>query len=395
MIPLCGRSGSARAWAEINNDDAAFEIVSRKWSYHSSGRPVSFIRGKLVYMNRFICKIVDDKNSYIKHINGNTLDLRRENLKVCHRGENLDRVIRNGVSKEQYNKILLKQDGRCAICETKPHEKDKIEGSGKMPVRQRSLAVDHCHDTGRIRGLLCFHCNTGIGRFNDDTRLLDSAISYLENASLEINLGLGPEKIIRPIILKNLPDNIKAIPLFDRKKNIKDYFVIDSSDYNKVSEFKWSLATTGKVVRTEKKNGKSKTIYLHRFILGIDQSCSDWVKSRNKDMLDYRKSNLRVRDRSSGNVKQNWRDINIYREYGIDEDIFIEISKQQNDICAICKNMPKNGRGNFKLQIDHCHNSKKVRGLLCPECNLGIGLMQDSVEILKNSINYLNKQAYM
>ena len=57
------------------------------------------------------------------------------------------------------------QDGKCAIC-------------GKEP-EDRRLAMDHCHATGRIRGLLCMHCNVGLGMFKDKKELLEQAIAYL------------------------------------------------------------------------------------------------------------------------------------------------------------------------------------------------------------------------
>jgi hypothetical protein len=44
------------------------------------------------------------------------------------------------------------------------------------------LSIDHCHETGKVRGLLCDACNTGIGRFSDQVDLLQKAIDYLENA---------------------------------------------------------------------------------------------------------------------------------------------------------------------------------------------------------------------
>jgi hypothetical protein len=55
---------------------------------------------------------------------------------------------------------------RCAICYAPPNGK-------------RLLAQDHCHDTGQIRGFLCMHCNTGLGHFKDDPRLLRRAARYL------------------------------------------------------------------------------------------------------------------------------------------------------------------------------------------------------------------------
>ena len=71
------------------------------------------------------------------------------------------------LSIDEYNKILDGQNGCCAICKTPQSE------------LTRELSVDHNHDTGEIRGLLCSNCNRGIGHLKDDITILQSAISYL------------------------------------------------------------------------------------------------------------------------------------------------------------------------------------------------------------------------
>jgi hypothetical protein len=74
-----------------------------------------------------------------------------------------------GLTIEGYNAIFKSQGGRCAICLQK-------EVSGK---RSKRLAVDHCHETGRIRGLLCQRCNRALGLLKDDKNVLANAITYL------------------------------------------------------------------------------------------------------------------------------------------------------------------------------------------------------------------------
>jgi len=64
--------------------------------------------------------------------------------------------------------MLKEQGGGCAICgETKP-----LKG-------KNYLCVDHCHETGEVRGILCHACNTGLGKFKDSPELLHTAINYL------------------------------------------------------------------------------------------------------------------------------------------------------------------------------------------------------------------------
>lgn len=77
------------------------------------------------------------------------------------------------LSLSEYDKMLKSQGGVCAIC----NEPETHMRNGKT----KALAVDHDHKTGKIRGLLCSDCNTGIGKLKDDPSVLRSAIRYLEN----------------------------------------------------------------------------------------------------------------------------------------------------------------------------------------------------------------------
>lgn len=76
----------------------------------------------------------------------------------------------HGITLAEYNAILAAQGGVCAICGLPPLNTNK---------RNRRLSVDHCHDCGANRKLLCSRCNNGIGCFNDDPKLLLKAIEYL------------------------------------------------------------------------------------------------------------------------------------------------------------------------------------------------------------------------
>jgi len=87
--------------------------------------------------------------------------------------QELVRLLRTfGSTIEEYEALMLEQDNYCAIC----HEPEKQILNGKI----KRLAIDHCHTTGKVRGLLCQRCNTGIGRFDDNVVLLKQAIQYLE-----------------------------------------------------------------------------------------------------------------------------------------------------------------------------------------------------------------------
>jgi hypothetical protein len=82
------------------------------------------------------------------------------------------------------------------------------------------------------------------------------------------------------------------------------------------------------------------------------------------------------------------------RKYGITLEQYEQMFQNQNGLCAICgkTETSKNQYGIIRLSVDHCHNTKKVRGLLCNKCNFILGLCNDSIEILKNSIKYLTER---
>lgn len=81
-----------------------------------------------------------------------------------------------GITSEQYESLLRGQNYGCAICGTKS---TGVKEPGK---KERSFMIDHCHKTGVVRGLLCHHCNLGIGQFRDRSDLLSKAIAYLGRA---------------------------------------------------------------------------------------------------------------------------------------------------------------------------------------------------------------------
>ena len=86
------------------------------------------------------------------------------------RNQNLKRNY--GITTEDYERMLEEQGGRCAICKTD-------QPGGRL---NKYFNVDHCHSTGKVRGLLCMACNTMLGQADDDITTLSNAITYLESA---------------------------------------------------------------------------------------------------------------------------------------------------------------------------------------------------------------------
>jgi len=81
-----------------------------------------------------------------------------------------------GITIKEYKALLDNQNGLCAICLEEEKHKDKRTG------KIRSLAVDHDHTTGRVRGLLCSRCNRALGSFGDSIEILLRASKYLKRS---------------------------------------------------------------------------------------------------------------------------------------------------------------------------------------------------------------------
>lgn len=95
--------------------------------------------------------------------------------RICHEctdgagwGQGWHLKKKYGLTQGDYNRILAEQDGKCAICET------------TEPGRYDRFRVDHCHETNKVRGLLCDSCNLMLGKAKDDPEILRRAVAYLE-----------------------------------------------------------------------------------------------------------------------------------------------------------------------------------------------------------------------
>jgi Recombination endonuclease VII len=78
-------------------------------------------------------------------------------------------MARYGITVEDYDSILASQDGVCALCFKTPEQ-----------TKSQILCVDHCHDTGVVRGLLCRLCNYALAALGDEAEHLRRAVAYLE-----------------------------------------------------------------------------------------------------------------------------------------------------------------------------------------------------------------------
>lgn len=128
------------------------------------------------------CGVVIDKTNEVRSGRGV-----KSRCRTCHniwRRETRDpQVTRNqqyktryGITLDDYDSMYAEQGGVCAIC-----------GTDSPGSRFNHFHVDHDHDTGKVRQLLCEACNTGLGKFRDNPLLLRLAASYLEKHDRSIN----------------------------------------------------------------------------------------------------------------------------------------------------------------------------------------------------------------
>lgn len=71
------------------------------------------------------------------------------------------------------------------------------------------------------------------------------------------------------------------------------------------------------------------------------------------------------------------------RVYGLTKESFGILLDEQNNCCAVCGEVMR------KPQVDHCHKSGQVRGLLCNKCNWGLGMFNDNIDLLASAVSYL------
>lgn len=75
--------------------------------------------------------------------------------------------------------------------------------------------------------------------------------------------------------------------------------------------------------------------------------------------------------------------------FGITPEQYDAMFSSQKGVCFICERASPDGR---RLHVDHCHKTKKVRGLLCHDCNRGLGIFKDDPNLLRKAANYLNPE---
>src|SRR6202000_1330586 len=110
-----------------------------------------------------------------------------------------------------------------------------------------------------------------------------------------------------------------------------------------------------------------------------------------KKILGYKaKSYLRFKDDPERVAKKkeyvSW--FHIKKKYGLTREMWDAMFEAQGGLCALCRKR-STGRGNGRMDVDHCHDTGRVRGLLCRHCNIALGVLGDSPEKIEKVMDYL------
>ena len=144
------QKAKAREWWKKNRDS----LCARRRAWYWANREKILVAKREEYRNA--------SSAYIR---------RAKEYKKTKEGKEVDRSWRlkkhYGITLIEWRQMYEAQSGACAICR-------------KGLAQDKTTNTDHCHKTGRVRGLLCGTCNKGLGYFKDNTELMHEAIRYLE-----------------------------------------------------------------------------------------------------------------------------------------------------------------------------------------------------------------------
>jgi hypothetical protein len=126
--------------------------------------------------------------------------------------------------------------------------------------------------------------------------------------------------------------------------------------------------------------GTEKTVAYYQMKQGKTQSCGCLQRIKGEGSPAYKHGRSRSKEYDL--------EYQMKKNYGIGFFEYDAMFEKQNGLCAICDAPPPNHHKK-RLNIDHCHKSGRIRGLLCDACNRGIGLLKDSPDLMLKAISYL------
>jgi hypothetical protein len=174
------KNGNAKSYSYIRIGGQSIPTARIAWALFNGEWPngkVSFVDGnplnfkvENLSLNKSLPKPYDfddrdDRNDYYRE--------HRKVYKTSYSDKDMQRKY--GIGLLEYSQMFMAQNGKCAICDS--------DYGGHRNGEQKALAVDHCHTTNKVRGLLCEPCNQAIGKLQDSPKICRKAADYLEKHS--------------------------------------------------------------------------------------------------------------------------------------------------------------------------------------------------------------------
>lgn len=124
---------------------------------------------------------------------------------------------------------------------------------------------------------------------------------------------------------------------------------------------------------------------------------NDWKDNLPEDKLEAKRAYARLYAKTYvykdiSKRRKGWKLSKLKSKYNLTEADVVQMVSDHNNKCAICKKIFGTDMTDkmTRYNIDHCHKTKKVRGLLCTRCNLALGNLEDDINILQSMIKYLS-----
>ena len=147
-------------------------------------------------------------------------------------------------------------------------------------------------------------------------------------------------------------------------------------------------------MRNKEKRMKYQKEYHDKHKEELKDYLKKWRDNNQEYIKNYRETHKEESKKYRDEHKNEMKEYNLKRNYGITKEHFEEIYNNQDGKCFICDISEKElkDKNSAGLAIDHDHKTGKIRGLLCHNCNKGLGLLKDDPNILKKGIDYLLKE---
>ena len=173
-----------------------------------------------------------------------------------------------------------------------------------------------------------------------------------------------------------------------REKN-KEHIKIQNKEYREKNKEKISIRKKKKYQENKEEiciNSKKRYAEDEEYRNKLIKQSKERRKNRNKEQIERDKEYRKKYTKDNAEYLRNYR---LIKNFGIDISQYDLLLESQNYKCAICGSTETGAKHQKYFSVDHCHETGKVRGLLCKPCNIMLGEAKDNPTILSKAIDYL------